>query len=442
MPMYNPANTLAVTKSAIAQLIGKGYLDEGYELTDLDDNAIVDLGKKLELSEDGDFEVGSPADIVYKSFLSQLGRIVIDTRAYVAQLPSLYVDPIQWGLFEQFVSVSLSDVMIDEMWNPNGFIPWGTMSSDSPPIDLGAAEGARIAAIEYGFYRPAINSRLYKKAHGIMVAITRAYDQLFTAFRGVAELNEFLAGLYNSVENTLQLKAEVYAKMTVSMGIATAFANGNAIDLRSVYDASGAADATTATAEELLLNNKFQELALQTISETMDYIRDYTALFNDGEDATFASDVRTILLSKFERAAKFGVRANTYNETLLGIGDFDTVTKWQAAIATGESSPYGFTTISSIDLSKSAAIEAGLLPAETEETHYLLKNVVGVVYDRLSMGITLDKRKVTTNYAASRDTVNSFYHSFVRYQVNTHYPIVSFYISDPDVSPEPTPDDV
>jgi hypothetical protein len=48
------------------------------------------------------------------------------------------------------------------------------------------------------------------------------------------------------------------------------------------------------------------------------------------------------------------------------------------------------------------------------------------------MGINVDKKKVTTNYTASRDTVNSFYHALARYSVNSHYPIVVFYISDPE----------
>ena len=432
MSLYDPAKTLDVTKSAVAQLIGKGYLDKDYKLDALDDTTIVDLGEKLEITEDGDFTTNSPADIVFKAFLAQLGKIIIDTRAYVAKLPRLFVNPINWGLFSENVTIGLSDVMIDEMWNPTGYIPWGTMSSDSPPVDLGQAEGARIAAIEHGFYRPSINVKIYKKAHAIMVALTTMYDQLFTAFKGVDELNRFLAGLYNSVENTLQLKAEVYAKMCVSTGVGRSIALGNYIDLRSVYAASGAADAATATAEELLLNPEFQRLSLEYMSEIMTYLSDYTALYNNGEEATFASDVRVILLTSFERNAKFGVRANTYNERLLGIGEYDTITKWQAAVDTLNTQPYNFTTASSIDLSKTAAIEIGLLPESTEETHYLIKNVIGFCYDRLACGITLDKRKTTSNYTASRDTSNMFYHALVNYQVNDHYPMYTFIISDPE----------
>ena len=148
--------------------------------------------------------------------------------------------------------------------------------------------------------------------------------------------------------------------------------------------------------------------------------------------ATFARDDQMILLTKFAKACKFNVRANTYNEELLGIGDYDTINMWQAATTSDDSTPYNFAAASSIDLAKTAAVEAGLLESTSKETHYLIKNVIGVVYDRLAMGINLDKRKVTSSYTAARDTTNSFYHALVRYAVNDHYPIVVFYCSDPE----------
>lgn len=432
MALYNPTNTLNVTKAAIAQLIGKGYMDADYKLDELSDDVIVDLGQKLELTEDGDFTVNSPADIVFKSFLSVLGKMVVDTRSYVAKLPKLYVDTVNWGLFNETVTIDISDVMIDEMWNPSGYIPWNTPADTATPtVYPGQVEGARIAAIEHGFYRPTVNARIYKKVHGIMVALTTMYDQLFTAFRGVAELNEFLAGLYNSVENTIQLKAEVYAKMTVSMGIAVAMANSNGVDIRQLAIKAGITNAATMPVAEMLENADVLRLTLESISETREYVKDYNALFNDGETATFAQDEQMILLTKFAKKAKFNIRANTYNEELLGIGDYDTINMWQAATSTDDETPYNFEAASSIDLSKNAAIESGLLPSNTQETHYLIKNVIGVVYDRLAMGINIDKKKVTTNYTASRDTVNSFFHALARYSINSHYPLVVFYISDP-----------
>lgn len=423
--MYSTENTLAVTKEAISQLIAKGYMDaeSAGELTALNDQYIVDLGQKINPDGDGEFSVGSPADVVFKSFLSTFARIITDNQAYRARLQSLFVDPVNWGLLRENIMIDLSDVMVDEMWNFDGYVPWNTPESGG--VLPGVEEGKRIAAVEFGFYRPPVQVKLYQKAHAVMVALTTARDQFFSAFRGVDELNQFLAGLYNSVENTLQVKAEIYAMMTVSMGIVSAYANNNLYDLRAMYQAAGGLT-TGLTAAQLLDAPDFQRFMLQQIDLAKEYMSGYNALYNDHSIGTFSSEVHVTMLSQAASAAKFGVRANTYNEKLLGIGDYDTIPAWQAAIASGDTMPYSFETASSINITAAAAAEAGI----TTEDPLLLSGVVAVIYDRRAMGITVDKRKATSQYSGSRDTLNTFYHSLISYVVNAAYGICGFYISE------------
>lgn len=435
--MYSTENTLKVTKEAVSQLIAKGYMDAESlgRLDALDDQFIVDMGTVLNPDGNGDFNVGSPADVAFKSFLTTFSRIITDTRAYRARLQSLFVDITDWGLLRENIMTDLSDCMIDEMWNYDGYVPWNTPESGG--VLPGVEEGKRIAAIEFGFYRPPTVVKLYDKAHGVMVALTTMRDQFFSAFRGVDELNQFLAGLYNSVENTLQVKAEIYAMMCVSMGAAAALANNNLYDLRSSYSAAGypvshdvSGTDTPYTAAELLNIPTFQAHMLQQIDLAKEYMTGYSALYNDHSIGTFSNSTNVILLSQAASAAKFGVRANTYNEKLLGIGDYDTIPAWQAPLATGETTPYPFGTASTISLTKAAAEAAGLTVPEGD-TKYDITGLVCVIYDRQAMGITVDKRKPTSQYAASRDSLNTFYHSLINYIVNTSYPICGFYISEP-----------
>ena len=424
--MYSTQNTLNVTKSAIAQLTASGYMESSdTELTALNDQFIVDLGEKLNIQGE-DVTNNTPADIFFKALMSQMGKIVVDTRSYVAQLPKLYVDPVNWGLFQEHITIELSDIMVDEMWNPDGFINWNTPDS-SNITNGGQAEGARIASIEFGCYKPPVQAKLYKRVHGIMTALTTAREQMFTAFKSLDQYNSFLAGLFNSVENTIQLKAEAYALMTVSMGIAKAKAHGNEINLLAEYNTI--AGGTPLTKVKALNDSNFMKYALMRIAETKDNIRRFTTLYNNHEHITFASEPQTILLNKFANSAKFNVRANTYHEELLGIGEYDKVSAWQSVLKTDSNNvrqPYEFENSSSISLSKSAAIEAGLLESSTEETSFLISGVVGVVYDRMAMGITIDRKKTTSQYSASRDTVNYFYHALANYIVNDNYPIVIF----------------
>ena len=432
--MFSTQGVIDVTKAAVSQLIAKGFggLADSYANIDyLDDQLIVDLGEALTLSGD-DFAINSPADIMFKALLSQIGKVVIDNRKYIAQLPSLFVDTMNWGLFREQVLIELSDVMIDEMWNPDGFIGWTESRLVNGVTVTGPDEGARIAAIEFGCYKPPVSAKIYKRAHGAMVALTTAREQFFTAFKSVDEYSAFIAGLYNSVENTLQVKAEIYALMTVSMGIAKSIANGNCISLRDEYAALTGSTLPNEN-DKLMHIEDFQRFMLRRFYETEKFAARFTAAYNDHTHITFAAQTQKILLEHAVSAAKFGVRANTYNERLLGIGDYDSCAGWQAVTSAGVTTDrFTLDTSSTIMLTAAAAAEAGLTSAIGDtvtldgDDNATITGIIGVVYDRLAMGVTLDKRKVTTQYSASRDTVNSFYHALVNYCVNDSYPIISF----------------
>ena len=180
--MYSTEYTVKATKEAISQLIAKGYMDAESEgkLEALDDQFIVDMGKVINPDENGEFNVGSPADVVFKSFLSTFSRIITDNEAYRARLQKLFVDTTNWGLLRENIMIDLSDVMIDEVWNNNGYIPYNTPESGG--VYAGVEEGKRIASIEFGFYRPPVQVKLYQKAHAVMVPLTTASDQFFSAF--------------------------------------------------------------------------------------------------------------------------------------------------------------------------------------------------------------------------------------------------------------------
>ncbi len=408
MGIISNAALVQVTKEAIAQAVGVEALGN---LNALNDTTIVELGEKLNIT-DGEITNGSPADIFFKTLLSRIGQIRIDDRSYVATLPKLFVSPVEWGLMSEFIKFDLSDVMVDEMWNPNGFINYNEQG--------GPAEGQRIAGIEFGTFKPAVRARLYKKAHAIMVALTKAREQMFTAFTSLAEYESFAAGLDISVTNTLQLKAEVYALMTVSTGIATAEKNGNRIKLLTEFNTE---TGQTLTKTAALNDPKFIQFALGRIAETKDNLKRMTMSYNNHETLTFSSNANVILLNKFANKAKFMGRANTFNEELLGIGDYDKVASWQAVKAANSTTPFNFDDASTIVLTAEAWSD--ISGTETEDPK-VIQNIVGVIYDRWAMGITVDKKKVTSQYSAARDTTNFFYHALVNYMVNDDYPIVFF----------------
>lgn len=462
-------DVVSITKSGIAQLTANNfYSAETPVLTETDVTALAELGKSLESYD-------KAADIFVGALVDVLTTMRIDSRAYSAVLPSLFVDTYEWGGFREHVIVGLSDILNDEMYPIGGFINYFD--------DGGDDEAVRIAGLEHGTFKPPVTSKFYDEGKPFMIALSTVREQLFTAVRSLAELNKFISAMKLSVDNTIQLRAEVGAMFTVATGISRAIALNNEIPLVSMYNAKRAeyirsnaidyvlqesqpSDWTTAYATyyykdvdgtfklnsestwastngiykktatttdsyvelpkgEMALNDpNFVAFALETIANTRDEFKRYSTAYNNHSHVTFSDDPRLVLLSKFSNRAKFGVRANTYNEELLGVGDYEKVSGWQA-IANSDGDKFDFATLSTISLTKDAATKVGLTVPELA-TGIQLENIIGCMYDRYAMGISLDKKKITTSYTAVQDKWNTYHHILINYIIDDNFPIVAF----------------
>lgn len=429
----------AVAIAAINQLYGAEVLPVGdgsdpvqQAITELDTQTVVDAGK-----------VVTSSNTIASNFIANLvdmcGRIVIENRAYIPELPSLFVDPIDWGGFIEHVKIGLADIITDEMYNSNGFVNYTDLVGNG--TYTGSQYAQHIAEIEHGFYQPRINSKLFDEASAVMVPLSTYRDQLRTAFKDVGDLTRFIAGLYQSVENTLKARAEVYALMLVQTAIAVTAdtfvsSSGNrdhVVHLLTEWVALGGTDYTSNQAGALK-DSAFMAYALERISEVRDEMGRYSTAFNNGKDITFTpkADNQLALISHFTRAAKFGVRANTYNEELLGIGDYDNITSWQAITST--SGTFDLETCSTVKLSEAAAIKFKL-GLESSGTYtqwatgdgtYEKQYVIGIAYDRYALGISLEREATTSNYIASNNVWNSFAHAIYNMIINDIYNLVVF----------------
>lgn len=401
-------DVINVVKSGISQLTAANYFSaETPELTETDTAALVELGHALE-------EHQLAADIFLGALVDTLTTMRIDSRAYSAVLPSLFVDTYEWGGFREHVVIGLSDILEDEMYPINGFIGYNETG--------GTAEAQRIAGIEHGTFKPSAQSKFYDEGKAFMIALSTVREQLFTAVRSLAELNKLISAMQISVDNTIQLKAEVGALSTVSTGIARAIALGNEIKLVTRYnDLTGE---SLSTGWAALNDDKFTAFVLETIANVEDEVKRFTSVYNNHEHVTFSNDSRLILLSKFANRAKFGVRANTYNEQLLGIGDYERISGWQA-VSQANSDPFAPETLSSIALTSDSATKVGLTVPEGA-TGVTLSNIIGFLYDRYALGISLDKKKVTTSYTASQDKYNTYHHNIINYIIDDNFPMVAF----------------
>lgn len=431
----NDASAVAI--SAINQLYGAGILPvaDGADpakvnVTALDQATVVDLGKAVTSSND-----------IAKNFIANLidicGKMVLDSRDYVPELPSIFVDAIDWGGFVEHVHVGLSDVMTDEMWNEVGFVNYSDLVGNG--TYTGPQYAQHIAEVEHGFYQPRTHAKIFDQSSSAMVPLSTYRDQLFSAVKGVGELTRFISMLYQSVQNTLKAKAEVYALMLVQTAIAITAnhldgnrARDHVIHLATEFKQLTGTD-YIANPRKAFADPEFMRFALARIAEVRDNMTRYSTAYNNGVDVTFTpkEDNKLILLSHFTRSAKFGVRANTYHEELLGIGDYDTLTSWQAINDSGYTS-FDFVTASKISVSEATAIKYRLNKNgsawATGDGIYNKAAVIGLMYDKYALGVSLDKQKTTSNYIAANDVWNTFSHALINQIINDDYNICVFCI--------------
>lgn len=429
----NDASAVAI--AAINQLYGAGILPvaDGADpstalITALDQATVVDIGKAV-----------TGSNTIASNFISGLidicGKMVLDSRDYVPELPSLYVDAIDWGGFVEHVHVGLSDVMTDEMWNEVGFVNYSDNVGNG--TYTGPQYAQHIAEIEHGYYQPRKHAKIFDQSSAAMVPLSTYRDQLFTAVKGVAELTRFISMLYQSVQNTLKAKAEVYALMLVQTAIAItadhldgATSRDHVVHLCTEFKNLTGTDYTS-TPEQAMLDPVFMSFALSRIAEVRDNMTRYSTAYNNGVDVTFTpkDDNKLILISKFTRNAKFGVRANTYNEELLGIGDYDNLTTWQAINDTGLKA-FDYVTATTVKVSEASAIKYRLNKSGSAwavgDGAYTAQNVIGIMYDKYALGVSLDKQKTTSNYIAANDVWNTFSHALINQIINDDYNICIF----------------
>ena len=283
---------------------------------------------------------------------------------------------------------------------------------------------------ENGFYPIPAQAKVFQEAKGLLTPISKPTDQLKEACRSWEDMQAFLTGIEASVRNTLELGLQSLRHMLAQDAIAVSMAGTQtAINLLTMYNNDTGNSLAAANA---LQDADFLTYALQVISETRDNMRTFNVAFNDGSVPTFTDEEysKLILLNKFDKAARFKVKASTFNRDDLAVGPYTTTTSWQGYNDGGSGTVnFDFDSVSKIMISADANEKLGI-----GSSAFTATGVVGLLFDRYALGICPYKRKVTGNYVAFTDHFNEFHHVLVNMILDTKYPIVAFYIADP-----PTP---
>lgn len=405
-----------VVRSAAAQMTGVTWtLSDGTttttDISSLESFTIADVGASV-VDGNGNIVRGT-VESFYEELLSVIARIETNTRIYKGDLSSLMITDDMWGGFVERVTYALGDIITDPKWQ--------LMANYKNGIN-------NYAAAEHGFYPLKPQARVFREAVPILTPVSFPVDQLNEAVKNEAELQSIVNGMRAAVRNTVTLGFNSIKHMLIQCAIAVTIAGtGRAINLLAEYQAE--TGDTSVTVSDWQQHPEFVAFCLKQISETIDNMADLSANFNDGSTPIFSdrSDVKLVMLNKFSKIAKFGVRANTYNEELLGVGDYDLVTSWQGFNDGGAgTTDYSFDSVSKVMVAADPNDKLGIGTSAFSQS-----GVVAIAFDRWALGINPYKSKVTTQYTAIGDFFNEFHHTLAGTILDRTYPMVSFYIDTP-----------
>lgn len=395
-------NAKQVFCDAIAQTMGVNYFpstveNENKNLADLDSSKLVDVGV--------DVEEAGKLDAFTKSLVVLVGKIDIDNRDFPLQDEDILKDNFEYGGMIENIRLGLYEVEDDPSWN--------------------LQNGVDYSSYDYTFHAPPVNARIFAERKAIYIAKSFQRDTVMEAFHSWDGVTAFLSAISTAWKNTLTVTINAWTKALKSAAVAISDkATGTARHLLTEAIAKKILPEGS-TAEDFLDSDKAILFALEEIRNTKSFMaKDMTVAFNDKTIPTFtpAEYNRLTLLTQFANRIKT-LKANTFNDSEIGVGDFREVTSWQGIASTAENvtTYYDYNTNSSIKIAADATNKLGIGVEGYEKS-----NVVGLMWDYLAIGVCPDKTRITSNYAAGADFWNDHGHYTANRWINTGYNIVAF----------------
>lgn len=336
---------------------------------------VVDVGEEIVNTNNLDNYV--------KSLVDHIGRVIFVNRSYSGAVPSLLMDGWEFGSILEKVQADIPEATENESWElVNG-------TSYDPNI----------------FYQPKVTAEFFNKRLTFEVPMSFTEKQVKESFSNAEQLNGFMSMLYNAVDRSMTIKIDGLIMRTINNAIATTVhadfgsdainskSGIKAVNLLYMYNQKFG---TALTPIQAITTPEFIRYASYIIGLYRDRLARMSTLFNIGGKERFTPyDLQhLVLLSDFEKSAGVYLYDNNgqFNTDNVKLPNADVVPFWQ-----GSGTDYNFESVSSINV-KTA-----------DNDTVSVSGVIGVLFDRDSMGVTNLDRRVTTNYNPKAEFYNNFY---------------------------------
>lgn len=332
---------------------------------------------------------GTDVDNYVKSLVNHIGKVVFVNRPYSGNVPSVIMDSWEFGSVLEKIQADIPQAQENDSWN----------LTDGESYDTNV------------FYKPSVSAKFFNKKVTFEVAMSFTELQVKESFSSANQLNGFLSMLYNSVEKSMTVKIDSLVMRTINNMIGETIYNDlyDSAEKKVIYTNTGVKAvnllkmfndkfAKELTQEQAITDSEFLKFASYTMQLYVDRLSKMSTLFNVGGKERFTPNemLKIVLLSEFKASAISYLQADTYNDELVALPNAETVPYWQ-----GSGLDYSFNDTSKINVALS---KEGTTVREIETS-----GIIGVMFDRDSLGVTNLDRRVTTNYNAKAEFYNNYY---------------------------------
>lgn len=378
-----------------------------YELTNTSVQEV--LGETAVLNEDlsnvvdiGNTIANATAyDKYVKTLVNHIGKVIFVARAYKGGVPKVLMDGWEFGSILEKVIMEMPDAQENESWE----------------LEDGASYDPNI------FYKPKVEAKFFNKMITFEVPISITERQVKQSFSNPTQLNSFLSMIYNAVDKAMTVRTENLIMKTINnmigetvydcygSAVQTTAGNARAVNLLKIYnDRFG----QSLTASAAITDKEFLRFAALTMKLYMKRMSRISTLFNVGGKERFTPQdlLHVVLLSDFVAGAEMYLESDTFHNTLVKLPNYEEVPYWQ-----GTGTDYSFSEIAKIDI-------------KTSSNHTIsVSGILGIMFDRDSLGVCNVDRRTTTNYNAKAEFWNNWYKFDARYFNDLNENFVVFFVA-------------
>lgn len=377
-----------IMNSVTSEVLGEQAITVAEDLSN-----IVDVGKEI-LN-------GTDIDNYVKSLVDHIGRVIFVNRKYSGGAPSVLMDGWEFGSILEKITADLPEATENESWElENG-------TSYDPNI----------------FYQPKVSAKFFNNRVTFEIPMSFTERQVKSSFSSREQLNGFVSMLYNAIDRSMVIKTDSLIMRTINNFIGetlhaeypdndyTAKSTVKAVNLLNLYNAE---KGTTLTADKCLTDTDFIKYSAYMMKLYVSRLGKASTLFNIGKKDRFTPRdmLHIVLLDNFASASDVYLQSDTFHNELTEFPNHETVPFWQ-----GSGENYSFTDVSTIDIKTSGnnTIKA--------------TGILGVMFDRDSLGVTNLDRRVTSQYNAKAEFFNNWFKFDAGYFNDMNENFVVFFVA-------------